>query len=137
LADFDKAKAGLSQETLASIKGHAEDIPGFFADLPPIPGAVEAFHELAGLYDVYILSTAPWQNVSAWSDKRVWVEKVLGEKAEKRLILSHRKDLSIGNFLVDDRAVRGASEFKGQHLQFGTAPWTDWAAILPFLCQQA
>lgn len=28
-----------------------------------------AVHKLAAVYDVFILSTAPWKNPSAWSDK--------------------------------------------------------------------
>ena len=30
-------------------------------------------------YDVYILSSAPWKNPSAWSDKLEWVKKYLGQ----------------------------------------------------------
>jgi 5'-nucleotidase len=44
----------------------------------PIPGAVAAFRQLAQRYDVYILSTAPWDNPDSWTAKRLWVEKHLG-----------------------------------------------------------
>lgn len=39
----------------------------------------EAVHELSKHYDVYILSTAPWKNPSAWSDKINWITKHFGD----------------------------------------------------------
>ena len=76
-------------------KPHYDDIDGIFSMMSPMPGAIEAFHKLAEKYDVYILSTAPWNNPSAWSDKLLWVQKYLGKAAYKRLILSHHKDLTV------------------------------------------
>ncbi len=37
----------------------------FFARMGPYEGAINAYHHLARFYDVYILSTAPWNNPSA------------------------------------------------------------------------
>ena len=54
---------------LSDGKDHFDDVPGIFALMDPMPGAVEAYRELAQLFDTYILSTAPWKNPSAWSDK--------------------------------------------------------------------
>ncbi|NCG08090.1 MAG: 2-C-methyl-D-erythritol 4-phosphate cytidylyltransferase, partial [Verrucomicrobia bacterium] len=59
-------------------------------------------------FDSYILSTAPWGNPTAWSDKLEWVKKHLGEVAKKRLILSHNKQLNKGDYLIDDRSRNGA-----------------------------
>lgn len=58
----------------AHVRAEHEDVsdaPGIFGLMEPMPGAVDAFHELSGLFDTYILSTAPWKNPSAWMDKRV------------------------------------------------------------------
>ncbi len=52
----------------------------------------------------------------------------MGNKARKKLILTHRKDLNIGDFLVDDRTKNGAGEFMGEFIQFGTDKFPDWAA---------
>ena len=64
------------------------------------------------MFDTYVLSTAPWENPSAWSDKLVWVKKHLGQLAYKRLILSHHKNLNSGDFLVDDRTRNGVDKFQ-------------------------
>ena len=63
-------------------------------------------NRLKDKYDIYILSTAPWDNPSAWSDKLEWVKRYLGEVCYKRLILSHHKNLNAGDYLIDDRKKR-------------------------------
>ena len=114
-------------------KPHYDDIPGIFSLMFPMPGAIEAFHQLAEKYDVYILSTAPWNNPSAWSDKLLWVQKYLGEAAYKRLILSHHKDLNGGDYLIDDKGKNGTSEFEGEWIHFGSERFPDWNAVLKYL----
>ena len=102
LTDFSAALKMRSQETLEQYKGREDEIPGLFAQMPPIPGAIEAMKLLANHYDIYILSTAPWGNPSAWSDKLEWVKKSLdftlpGKKEpyfKKRLIITHNKDFT-------------------------------------------
>jgi len=84
-----------------------------FSLMDPMPDAVESFEELSKIYDTYILSTAPWENPSAWSDKLLWVKKHLGRQAYKRLILSHHKNLNDGHYLIDDRTKNGADRFRG------------------------
>lgn len=137
LVDFPSGLAAVPEQQRKAFDGHPDDIPGIFARMKPMPEAVDAFTELACLYDTYILSTAPWHNPSAWSDKLLWVQKYLGESAYKRLILTHHKNLNDGAFLVDDRVKHGVPEFKGKHIHFGHDPYRDWAATLAYLRGQA
>ena len=106
-----------------------------FKDPPPIDGAVEAFNELCfdEDYDVYILSTAPWNIPNSWTQKRLWVSKYLGSKAHKRLILCNHKNLLRGDILIDDRTANGAGEFQGELIQFGTEKWPDWKTVIKYL----
>jgi 5'(3')-deoxyribonucleotidase len=104
-----------------------------FMDAEPIEGAVEAFKQLSKLYNVYILSTAPWSNPESWMIKRLWVEKHLGNEAFKRLILTHHKELMIGSYLIDDRTNNGAGEFKGEHIMFGNSRFPNWNTVLNYL----
>jgi 5'(3')-deoxyribonucleotidase len=106
-----------------------------FYNAEPIEGAVEAFHKLCEdpRFDVYILSTAPWTNVQSWTAKRVWVEKHLGEAANRRLILTHNKQLLMGDYLIDDRPNNGAAEFKGELIKFGSSKFKTWKEILKHL----
>ena len=108
---------------------------GLFLDPPAIEGAIEAIKKLSESeeYEVFFLSTAPWSNPQSWMDKRIWVQKNLGKLAFKRLMLSHRKDLLMGDFLIDDRTKNGAGEFKGKHIHFGTEAFPNWTVVLNYL----
>lgn len=137
LVNFASAFPKLSSETLAEYDSRLDDIPNIFSLMEPMPGAVEAFKQLSHKFDTYILSTAPWANPSAWSDKLIWVKNYLGPNANKRLILSHNKNLNAGDFLVDDRTKNGVNEFKGEHLHFGTLDFPDWNSVLLYLNTRA
>lgn len=107
--------------------------PFFFQELKPIEGAIEAVNELWGKYEIYFLSTPMWHEPTSYMDKRIWLERTFGEKAFKRLILTHRKDLNIGDYLIDDTTKNGAGEFKGLHIHFGTEKWPNWKNVCKFL----
>ena len=51
----------------------------------------------------------------------------------KRLIISHRKDLLKGDYLVDDRGKNGTTEFEGEWIEFGSKRFPDWNAVLNYL----
>lgn len=112
-----------------------DEHPFIFSNATPIKNAIEAFKKLASSpkYDVYILSTAPWLNEQSWTIKRQWVARYLGELANRRLILSHHKNLLIGDYLIDDRIENGVSDFKGEHIHFGTDKFPDWNSVLKYL----
>ena len=114
-------------------KDRLDEIPGLFGKMEPMSGAIEAVHKLAEVYDVFILSTAPWKNPSAWSDKVTWVTKYFDDVFHKRMIITHRKDLVEGDYLIDDRGKNGTSEFKGEWIQLGSERFPDWDAVLEYL----
>ena len=99
----------------------------------PIKGAIEAFNLLSEKYDTYILSTAPWNNPTAWSDKVEWVKNYLGDRAHKRLILTHHKNLNKGHYLIDDRTKNGAINFEGELILFGSEQFPSWKEVLSYL----
>jgi 5'(3')-deoxyribonucleotidase len=108
-------------------------MPGFYSDLDPMPGAIEAFEKLCDKYEVYILTAPSWENPSSYTDKRLWVEKYLGEKGYKRLIISNDKSLFSGRALIDDRTKYGVTKFKGEHIHFGSDNFPDWNNVLKYL----
>jgi len=75
---------------------------GFWQNLPPLPGAIDAIRFLAahGL-DVFILSS-PWRSTYCAWEKTRWVEEHLGFLGENRLILTRNKYLIRADFFVDD-----------------------------------
>ena len=129
IVDF---RSALMKRGLPSDTADADELDGLFAEMDPMPGALEAYRSLVAQgHDVYILSTAPWGNPSAWSDKLLWVKQHLGDVAHKRLILTHHKHLLRGDVLIDDRRKRGAGAFSGYHIHFGQpGPGATWASVL-------
>ena len=130
LVDFPSGIEKLSEEDKNKYDGNYDEVPGIFSLMEPMPGAIEGFKKIAETYDTYILSTAPWGNRTAWSDKLDWVKKHLGGVAHKRLILSHNKNLNRGDYLIDDRTKNGAGEFQGELIHFGTSEFPDWESVL-------
>lgn len=132
LVDFEKGVRKFDAQIVQQYEGHPWDIPGYFAALEPMPSAVKAFRTLSMKYDTYILTSAPFSNPTAWSDKMQWVQKWLGVAAYRRLIISHHKNLNYGDYLIDDRPYNGAEDFMGAFLQFGEAPYKTWDDVMEF-----
>jgi 5'(3')-deoxyribonucleotidase len=129
--------------------GHPEDddfpgdeIEGVFDVMEPMPGAIEAVHELRKRFDTFILSTSPWSNPTALPGKLAWLKRHFGEGETnpfyKQVVFSHRKDLNIGDFLIDDRPdKRGADRFVGELLHFGGPDFPDWPSVVAYLKKRA
>ena len=97
LVNFQSGIDKLSEETKREYEGRLDEVPGIFSLMDPMPGAVEAVRELSEHYDVYILSTAPWNNLTAYSDKIQWLTKHFGDLFKKRVIVTHCKNLCDGD----------------------------------------
>jgi len=128
-----QTRAQVSEEVKKEYEGRLDEIPGLFGLMKPMPGAIEAMHELQKHYDLFILSTTPWKNPSAWSDKVVWVTKYLDDVFHKRIVFTHRKDLCQGDYLIDDRGKNGTSDFAGEWIEFGSEKFPDWKSVLVYL----
>ena len=136
LVNFQTGIDKLTEQQRQEYLGKEDECPGIFGLMEPQPGAIDAFNELSQLFDTYVLSTAPWENDTAWTDKLNWVKKYLGKPAYKRLILSHNKHLNAGDFLVDDRLANGADRFTGEHIHFRTDRFPDWASVVKYLLKK-
>ena len=135
---------GVIVDFMQSVKNHPEfekykneidALPNVFLNALPMEHAIDSVGKLldCGKYEVYIASTAPWGNIDSLSHKRIWIEKYFGDRLKKRLILTHRKDFLIGDYLIDDRTKNGAGEFKGELIHFGADKFPDWDSVLEYL----
>ena len=133
LVDFQSGIAQLSEEIIKEYDGRLDEVPGIFSLMKPIPEGIEAFKRISEKYECFVLTTAPWKNPTAPSDKREWLKRYLGEPVHKRLIISHRKDLNCGSYLIDDRDKHGAAKFRGKWIKFGSEKFPDWEAVFKLL----
>jgi 5'-nucleotidase len=122
-------------ERSARVDKVMRDNPFMFELLPEIEGAIDAVELLkkSEKYDIYFLSTPVFKVPQSYGSKRYWIEEHFGEWADKRLILTHRKDLCIGDYLVDDRFKNGADKFQGEHIHFGSQKFPDWKTVIKYL----
>lgn len=77
--------------------------PGFFFDLDPIPGGIDA---VRALHDdghrIVIVTAAPSEAPTAAYDKKKWVHKHLPFINKKNVIVTEAKDVIRGDILIDD-----------------------------------
>lgn len=107
---------------------------GFFRNLPPIDGAIEAVNRLRERFQVYVLTAPSVRNPHSYSEKRLWIEDHFDYQMAERLIISPDKGLVHGDFLIDDMAKgRGQDRFQGELIQFGTHAFRDWKLVLDYL----
>ncbi len=121
LVDLKAGVTHLTEATRTKFEGRLDEVPDIFSQMDPMPGALEAYAELCGRFDTYILSTSPWENPTAWSDR----------------LLTHHKELNRGDFQVDDRTKNGVGRFNGEHIHFKSEAFPDWPAVLAYLRTRA
>lgn len=129
----------LNPDEIDYYKTNPDHIRGIFKNPKPVDGAIEAIKKLeeSGKYEMVIATSSPWGNPEALTHKRLWIEKYFGDLFYKQMHITHRKDMLIGDYLIDDRLANGASEFKGELLRFGwdyeNKKWNEyptWDSIL-------
>lgn len=111
---------------------------GFFANIPPIPFAVESVKVLIedDLIQPFILTAPSIRNPMCYAEKRVWIEKHFGLPFTDRLIISRHKNLLRGDVLIDDQVSgRGQDEFNGLLIQFGSTHYPNWKTITEKISQ--
>ena len=125
-----------------SLKSSPDQIEGVFKNPPPIKNSIESIIKLhnSELYDLFIATTAPWNNPGSFTDKRLWIERYFGDLFKKKMFITHRKNLLIGDYLIDNRLANGAGNFKGELLRFGwdyeKKKWNeyrDWDSVIKCL----
>jgi len=104
-----------------------------YRTLPVMEGAIEVLAELNADHEIFIASTPPWTRPEVWGHKREWLEEHF-PYLKRRLILTHRKDLLIGDVLIDDTRFRGQPDFQGNWFWFNKN-WDNrnWSACLEYI----
>ncbi|GBG24503.1 5'3'-deoxyribonucleotidase, cytosolic type [Hondaea fermentalgiana] len=100
----DNYGALLGESAAASAKTITER-RGFFANLPAIPGGVDAVRAMDSIPGInVILCTSPLSNYQyVLQEKFAWVEKHLGKPWIKKIVLTKDKTVVNGRILIDDR----------------------------------
>ena len=135
IADFESAA-----EAEALVKGVTKlSRPDLFVNyrtLSVIDGAIEAVAKLNADHEVFIASTPPWTRPEVWGHKREWIGEYFPD-LKRRIILTHRKYLLIGDILIDDSRYRGQPDFQGEWYWFNKN-WNNrnWEACIEWIYKE-
>ena len=104
-----------------------------YRTLPVMEGAIKSVAKLNADHEIFIASTPPWTRPEVWGHKREWLEEHF-PYLKRKLILTHRKDLLIGDVLIDDTRFRGQPDFQGNWFWFNK-DWDNrnWNACLEYI----
>lgn len=130
------AKAFKEQREIEPAQPFPQSQFGFWIDLEPIEGAIEAFNQLSVQFDVWILTKPSFDNLNSFSEKAYWVKKYFGSQVLRKLIMSRDKSLLIGDYLIDDDVNAGQREFQGTFIRFGSEDFPNWKIVLEFFQNQ-
>jgi len=100
VVDYDLKKFCKNGELLYSIL----EKPGFFYDLPPIPGALKYFQKLIDdrRFEVMVVTQPPRTAHYAIRDKREWMKTFFPNFDLTNMIFCHKKEYIRGDVLFDD-----------------------------------
>ncbi len=116
--------------------------PGFFRDLKPIEGAVEAIQGLLNAgHDVRICTSPLNSYRNCVQEKYEWVEQHLGLDFVARMIVTKDKTVVFGDVLIDDKpTITGTrtpswrhilySQPYNQHVTGERLTWQNWRNVL-------
>lgn len=116
--------------------------PGFYRQLPPVPGGLQAANEMKSLGWDVILLTSPDEHETCAQEKLLWVGEHLGPEWVPRTYIGLDKTRIQADFLVDDRPdITGVYRPTWEHVVFDRPynrhitthrrlTWLNWKRVL-------
>lgn len=121
--------------------------PGFFRDLPVMPGAIEVTKRLQEKgHSLFFVTACPYTVPTAGHDKYQFVAEHFSHIGPKSVIMAHKKDQIRGDILFDD-SPRNLSEFSGitvaydypynreTEVDYRARDWWEFEGIVDFLAR--
>lgn len=110
-------------------------VPGFFRNLPVMPGAVEGVKALLACprLEVYIGSKHTTKATNSATEKVEWVQEHFPPLLRRMVLVCH-KSLLLGDVLVDDDRDRWEGHFRGEFIHFDKKhPEWAWEGVVNYL----
>ena len=121
----------LTDTLLDMTNGQAHELA--IEDMEPYGSAVKAFAKLSEQYSPYVLISNDFNTPERLPELYHWVEKRLGVPAWNRVVIANKKDMLLGDYLIDRYPERlGTDDFMGTVLHFGEEPFKTWEEVLTY-----
>ncbi len=101
-------------------------------DFQILPSLQKAYRLLSEHYDIYPVASLPSNNPSYAVQIQDWCFETLGVSAWNRVILTNRKDLLYGDYLIDGTETNRSLDFMGTRIDFGSDTFKTWDDIISF-----
>ncbi len=117
---------------------------GFYENLNPIEGAINALFEMEKYFSVFICSSPLVNSPFNLQEKHAWVYKLFGKAWLSKLILSTDKTLIHGDYFIDDQYdIHGICKPTWELIlydqpqnrsqkQYRRLTWKTWREVLAF-----
>lgn len=123
------------REHLEQVQTHPRS-PGFFRDIPVMPGSLEVLPELCRRHEVFI-ATAAMLYPNCFTEKYDWLKEHFPCIADSRIVFCGDKHIIAADYLIDDHSqnFRGFSgkgllyDAPHNHFEQGYERLENWEAI--------
>lgn len=96
-------------------------------------GLPKACRLLSRSYDLRVAALPPYNAPQQWAETVRWCEENLGVPVWNRVVLTPRKNLLLGDYLIDAEPDRdGAADFMGTVIPFGSDTFRTWEEVLTY-----
>ncbi len=101
----------------------------------PAPSVAKAVRFLLEWYDVYFVA-APRPNDPGYAaEVQRWLFEAVGVPSFRHVVLTSRKDLLYGDYLIDGGTDGGSASFMGTSIDFGSDTFKTWEEVIDYFGQ--
>ena len=101
-----------------------------------VSASLKAVEYLAQRFDLQFVVSGDADGWGAMEDKRKWMEDSIGVPVWNRTVLTTRKDLLLGDYLVDAHPdENGGDSFMGTVIRLGAPDFRDWEETITFFAR--
>ena len=98
----------------------------------PAPSLAKAVRFLLEWYDLYFVA-APRPNQPDYAaEVQRWVFESVGVPSFLHVVLTNRKDLLYGDYLIDGSTAFGSASFMGTRIDFGSETFKTWDEVIEY-----
>jgi 5'-nucleotidase len=94
--------------------------PGFFRDLPVMPGSKEVLEKLNVIYEIVVVSLAT-EFPNSLTDKQLWLNDHFPFISWRQIVFCGNKNLIRADIMIDDH-FKNLDHFKGETIMFTQPP---------------
>lgn len=97
-----------------------------------LPSALKAYRQLIEAYDVRPVAKVPTNDLAHCVEMAQWVADNIGAPAYDRLVMTNRRDLLYGDYLIDSAPICGSENFTGTRIELGSETFKTWDDIIEY-----